>query len=177
MSKLENNSYNKEYKIPLEVTAESKPLLIANGYDTSKAIWTKIGYRTVRAIMIPVTKEQYYEYMRSLWREDKREQRFSKEEDVRKMKPISLDKMYEETGYETSDNLDLEDSVMKKMMIDELHKTLDELEEIDRMIMDMFSKGDSETVISKKVNLSQKGVNKRKNRILLNLKGKLQGLE
>ena len=117
--------------------------------------------------MIPVTEEQYYEYMRPLWREDKRQQR---------QEPMaSLDKMYEETEYEAADSdSDLEADIMKKLMIDELHKALDELEEIDRTIMDMYSHDHSEAEIGQAIGMSQKGVNKRKHKVLLKLNNRLK---
>ena len=81
MDKLQTKS-EKQYYIPLEVNETSKEFFIANGFNLStEAVWTKIGHRTVRAIMIQVTKEQYLEYMRPLWREDKQGQRASKQED------------------------------------------------------------------------------------------------
>jgi Sigma-70, region 4. len=52
---------------------------------------------------------------------------------------------------------------MKQVMIDELHKALDELEEIDRTIMEMYSHDHSEAEIGQAIGMSQKGVNKRKN--------------
>lgn len=129
MDKFENlqtNKENKKYYIPMEVTAETVKDFSINPADVE---WTRIGHRKVRVIMVPATKEQYYEYMRPLWREDKRQQR---------QEPVtSLDKMYEETEYEAADTSDLEADVMKKIMIDELHKVLDELEEIDRTIMEI----------------------------------------
>lgn len=71
MENLQTKS-EKQYYIPMEVNETSKEFFIANGFDLSTdAVWTKIGHRTVRAIMIPATKEQYLEYMRPLWREDK----------------------------------------------------------------------------------------------------------
>lgn len=71
MDKLQSKG-EKQYYIPMEVNEISKEFIIANGFNLSTdAVWTKIDHRTVRAIMIPVTKEQYLEYMRSLWREDK----------------------------------------------------------------------------------------------------------
>ena len=116
--------------------------------------------------MIPVTEEQYYEYMRPLWREDKRQQR---------QEPMaSLDKMYEETEYEAADTYDLEADVMKQMMIDELYAALDELEELDRTIMEMYSTNHSEAEIGQAVGMSQRGVGKRKQRILLKLRTRLQ---
>lgn len=104
MDNLQTKS-EKKYYIPLEVNETSKEFFIANGYNLSTdAVWTKIGHRTVRAIMIPATKEQYLEYMRPLWREDKQGQRASKQEDESKMQPVSLDQLYESTEYEVSDS-------------------------------------------------------------------------
>ena len=64
--------------------------------------------------------------------------------------------------------------VMKKMLIDELHKALDELEEIDRTIMEMYSKNHSEAEIGQAIGMSQKGVNKRKHKVLLKLNTRLK---
>lgn len=108
MENLQTKS-EKQYYIPMEVNETSKEFFIANGFDLSTdAVWTKIGHRTVRAIMIPATKEQYLEYMRPLWREDKQGKRASKQEDESKMQPVSLDQLYESTEYEVSDGVDLE---------------------------------------------------------------------
>lgn len=138
MDKFENLQTNneKQHYIPMEVTAET----IKNfGINPADVVWTRIGNRKARVIMIPVSEEQYYEYMRPLWREDKRQQR---QESV-----VSLDKLYEETEYEAADtDSDLEAEIMKKMLIDELHKALDELEEIDRTIMEMYSNNHTQTV-------------------------------
>ena len=87
----------------------------------------------------------------------------------------SLDKMYEETEYEAADiDSDLEADIMKKLMIDELHKALDKLEEIDRTIMDMYSHDHSEAEIGQAIGMSQKGVNKRKHKVLLKLNNRLK---
>ena len=89
MENLQTKS-EKQYYIPMEVNEASKDFFIANGYNLSTdAVWTKIGHRTVRAIMIPATKEQYLEYMRPLWREDKQGQRASKQEEESKMQPAT----------------------------------------------------------------------------------------
>ena len=138
-------------------------------------IWTKIGNKSVRAIMVPATEEQYYEYMRPLWREDKQNQRASKQEDEGKMKPVSLDQLYEDTEYEAVDpKTDVEATLMKRLLIAELHKALDELEEIDRTIMEMYSQDCTETQIGQAVGMSQRGVGKCKQRILLKLRTRLK---
>lgn len=166
MDKFENLQTNneKQHYIPMEVTAET---IKDFGINPADVVWTRIGNKPKRVVMIPVTEEQYYEYMRPLWREDKRQQR---------QEPMaSLDKMYEETEYEAADtDSDLEADIMKKLMIDELHKALDELEEIDRTIMDMYSHDYSEAEIGQAIGMSQKGVNKRKHKVLLKLNNRLK---
>ena len=177
MDKIQTKS-EKQYYIPMEVNETSKEFFIANGYDLSTdAVWTKIGHRTVRAIMIPATKEQYLEYMRPLWREDKQGQRASKQEDVRKMLPVSLNKLYEDAEYEMSDGVDLEEDFVKQEMLKELRAALDELEEIDRTIMEMFGDGATEKQIAEVVHLSQKGVNKRTKKVFVQLKTKLKDFD
>ena len=177
MENLQTKS-EKQYYIPMEVNEASKEIFIANGYDLSTdAVWTKIGHRTVRAIMIPATKEQYLEYMRPMWREDKQAQRASKQEDKRKMLPVSLNQLYEDTEYEMSDETNLEEDFIKQEMLKELHAALDELEEVDRTIMTMFGDGAIEKQIAEVVHLSQKGVNKRKKKVMVQLKTRLKDFE
>lgn len=163
-SKTQTSSESKQHYIPMEVTAET---IKDFGINPADVVWTRIGNKPKKVVMIPVTEEQYYEYMRPLWREDKRQQR---------QEPLaSLDKMYEETEYEAADtDSDLEADIMKKIMIDELHKALDELEEIDRTIMDMYSHDHSEAEIGQAVGMSQRGVGKRKQRILMKLNSRLK---
>ncbi|MDD2980298.1 MAG: sigma factor-like helix-turn-helix DNA-binding protein [Hespellia sp.] len=162
-SKTQTNN-EKQHYIPMEVTAET---IKDFGINPADVVWTRIGNKPKRVVMIPLTEEQYYEYMRPLWREDKRQQR---------QDPMaSLDKMYEETEYEAADtDSDLEADIMKKIMIDELHKALDELEEIDRTIMDMYSHDHSEAEIGRAIGMSQKGVNKRKHKVLMKLNNRLK---
>ena len=154
----------KHYFIPMEVTTET---IKEFGIKPEDVQWTKIGNKPVKVIMVPSTKEQYYEYMRPLWREDKRQQR---QESM-----ASLDKLYEETEHEISDkNTNIEEMLTKKFLIKELHKALNELEEIDRIIMKMYSRNCTETEIGQAVGMSQRGVGKRKQRILLKLRTRLE---
>ena len=75
MDKLKNTQANnekdenKQYYIPMEVTAET---IKDFGIDPADVVWTKIGNRKKRVVMIAATEEQYKAYMRPLWREDKR---------------------------------------------------------------------------------------------------------
>lgn len=161
---MDNLQTNKKYFIPMEVTPET---IKEFGIKSEDVQWTKIGNKPVKVIMVPSTKEQYYEYMRPLWREDKRQQR---QESM-----ASLDKLYEETEYEIADkNTNIEEMLTKKFLIKELHKALEELEEIDRIIMKMYSRNCTETEIGQAVDMSQRGVGKRKQRILLKLRIRLE---
>lgn len=169
---MDNLQTNKKYFIPMEVTQET---IKAFSIDVEEVQWSKIGNKKVKAIMVPATEEQYYAYMRPLWREDKQNQRAGKQEDESKMKPVSLDQLYEDTEYEAVDSdTDVEATLMKKLLIAELHKALDELEEIDRIIMEMYSQNCTETQIGQAVGMSQRGVGKRKQRILLKLRTRLK---
>lgn len=166
MDKFENLQTNneKQHYIPMEVTAET---IKDFGINPAEVVWTRIGNKPKKVVMIPVTEEQYKTFMRPLWREDKRQQRQG---------PMaSLDKLYEETEYEAADtDFDLEADIMKKILIDELHKALDELVEIDRTIMEMYSKNHSEAEIGQAIGMSQRGINKRKHKVLLKLNNRLK---
>lgn len=166
MDKFENlqTTNEKQYYIPMEVTAET---IKDFGINPADVVWSRVGNKPKRVIMVPVSKEQYYEFMRPLWREDKRQQR---------QEPMaSLDKMYDETEYEAADtDSDLETDIMKKVIIDALYQALDKLEEIDRTIMDMYSHDHSEAEIGRAIGMSQKGVNKRKQKIFKTLRTSLQ---
>ena len=65
---MDNLQTNKKYFIPMEVTPEIIKAFNINGEEVQ---WTKIGNKSVRVIMVPATEEQYYAYMRPLWREGK----------------------------------------------------------------------------------------------------------
>ena len=54
----------------------------------------------------------------------------------------------------------------KEELLVALRRELAKLEALDRTILEMFSQGISEAAIGHKVGLSQKGVNKRKHRLL-----------
>ena len=156
---LQTSSTETRY-IPMEVTNET---IEDFGIDKSKVEWSKIGNKRVKVIKVPATEEEYSAYMRPLWREEKRQQRHSDE--------VSSDQLYEENEYEFADpNTDIEGDFTKKELIRELRKSLAELEELDRIIIEMFAHGSSEYEIGQAVGMSQRGVGKRKQRILLKLR-------
>lgn len=124
-----NENQSKEYAIPMEVTNET---IKDYGIDPSKVVWTKIGNRKVRAFMVPCTEEQYYEYMRPLWREDKNAQNREAME--------SLEKMAEDLDFDPVGGLSTEDGVIANMvleaLIDHLNNIGSEYGDIFRLIYD-----------------------------------------
>lgn len=159
MANLQTNK-EKKYFIPMELTPET---IITEQYKDCEVRWSKIGIRRVRTILIPVTEEQYYAYMRPLWREDKRQQRHCADE-------ISADKVRDDYDLEMPDDFDLEEEVMKKELLAALRHELAALQNIDRNLLLMIANGSSEAVVGRAVGLSQKGVNKRKHRLYALLK-------
>lgn len=119
-----NEIQSKQYAIPMEVTNET---IRDFGIDPSKVVWTKIGNKKVRAFMVPCTKEQYYEYMRPLWREDKNAQNREAME--------SLEKMAEDLDFDPAADFSMEDEVMGNMVLEAL---IDHLNNIGSEYGDIF---------------------------------------
>lgn len=163
MANLQTNK-QKQYYIPLEITLET---IITEEYKDSEIQWSRIGNRRVRTILIPATKEQYYEYMRPLWREDKRQQRHGTDE-------LSADKALDDYELEVPDDFNLEEAVVKKELLAALHHELVAMQDIDRIILMMTAGGSSEAATGKAVGLSQKAVNKRKHKLYALLKEHLK---
>ena len=157
-------SNEKRFYIPLELTPET---VITEAYKDCEVRCSKIGCRKVRTILIPATKEQYYEFMRPLWREDKRQQRHSADE-------VSADKVRDDYELEVPDDLNLEEEVVKKELLAALRHELAALQDIDRTILLMLADGASEAATGKAVGLSQKAVNKRKHKLYALLKEHLK---
>lgn len=153
------------YYVPMEVTdAAIKGFRI----DPSKVKWTKIGNRRVRAVMVKTSKEVYDEYMRSLWNEDKYQQRHGNN-------MSSLDSLLSDYGIEPIDSSSsVEGEVMKREFLSILRAFLSKLEEIDRTIVLMHLRGKSERDIAPVVRMSQRGVGKRKKRLLEELQDVLK---
>lgn len=157
-------NHDKQYKIPMELTDETIKDFNINPDDV---VWWNFGEYHARAILVPATKEQYLEYMRPFWREQKWIKR-------RQSKQLTFDDLCETTLYHQSEPFSVESEVMKKILIGELGKLLEELEEIDQTIMKMYADDQNETQIASKVGMSQKGVNKRKHKIFEILRKKLK---
>ena len=146
--------------------------------------YIKVGNKQVQT-----TKEQARASMRAGWREQKvqeREQKCLTETGARCTKDCSkcdndrqsivgsLDAM-QAAGYHPVAEFDLEELVAERILFAELAKELGELDPRSRQIMEMVGLGYSEREIAPEVGLSQKGVNKLKNKIFNLLREKLQG--
>ena len=151
---------------------------------------------------IPVTDEIYYAYYQPEWAEKARRSRESRcmisgkngktkrcTEDCSKCphsrsgRPLSLEDIYERTEDTVSPDLrctdvnsDPAECVVCKEKYAALYKAINNLSEQDHKILTLFMKKYSEAKIAEEVNMSQKGVNKRKQRIFEQLHKELKGI-
>lgn len=155
----------------MEVNSEEdKVFIYANGYTPEDIVWWRIGNIAKRVVLIPCTEEQYYNYMRPIWSEMKQEERKKKHFEKYGMTQVSVEQIKEEYDLEIVDTASLEQEIMDQELLDALKVELSKLTELDQKIMALFQKGYSESAIAKKVGMSQKGVNKRKNKVIKKLK-------
>nr|DAF46074.1 MAG TPA: RNA polymerase sigma factor [Siphoviridae sp. ctm7X10] len=188
MANQEKNRVKQQYFIPLEV---KEGTIITKEYENAPRQWWKIGNRKVYAILVQVTKEQYEAYMRPEWKEDKRQQRLVEKRRKREKAqeerredqsvqewdtPVSYERLCEtEYGFpEETRQESLDEILEKEELMEALRQELAKLEALDRTILQMASNGISEAAIGREVGLSQKGVNKRKQRLLEQLREQLK---
>lgn len=140
------------------------------------------------------SKEVYDEYMRSVWREEKtleREDRCMVSNGKGKIvrctgncascehrnenSMLSIETAEENGGLNIEDKNARPDAIIEDAeLLKALWERIDELCDEDQTILKMFSNGASEREISAAVNLSQKGVNKRKKALFELLKNYLK---
>ena len=146
-------------------------------------------YINIEGQKILVSEEVYRAYKRPLWSESKRKERENKCRDEqgnrckkncsqcdkkRTRSVLSLNRFLEEDGYEPLDTVDIAELVAYGMILKELYVILAELEPENRKILLLFSIGKSEREIAKEVDLSQKGVNKRKTKLFSIVRERLE---
>ena len=156
--------------------------------NPSQQTTSTIHYVEIDGKQIPVTEEVYRAYKRPLWAEHKRKEREKRCRDVngnrcasdcsqcdkqRTGSVLSLDKLTED-GFDVPDPTDFTSHIEDEQIIEALHAALDELDPLDRQIIDLFCVGKSEREIAAVVGLSQNGVNKRKARIFAELRDHLK---
>ena len=150
----------KRWYIPMEVTDKT---VFTTEYENAPRKWSKIGNRMVRTILIPATKEQYEAYMRPQWKENKRRQRLAEKRKKREraQEEHRVDKSVK--GWDTPVSYEQLTEI-------EYRHELATWKKINRTIVMMLANGFSEADVGKTVGLSQKAVNKRKQRLYALLK-------
>ena len=141
---------------------------------------------------IPVTEDVYRADKRPAWRERKRKEREKRcviSDGRGRTKRctddcsicdkqltgsvLSLDK-FTEDGFEVTDHIDLAELVAQMLLYEELYTALEELDPVNRRIMELFSIGKSEREIAIDIGLSQKAINKRKSKLFAQLQEHLK---
>jgi len=119
-------------------------------------------YILVKGKKIMVDEETYRVYKRPVWKEKKSRQRDTADGVI----PLSLDTLMSD-GFDTSDGTDLNAVLHDKMLLDALFAALSELNPYERaLINDIFYLGKTEREIAGSLGLSQKAINKRKQKVL-----------
>ncbi|WP_392486578.1 sigma-70 family RNA polymerase sigma factor [Haloimpatiens sp. FM7315] len=188
-----NENQSKEYLVPMEVTNET---IRDFGIDPKKVVYTKIGNKNVKAIMVPVdSKAQYDEYMRPLWAEAKREERSrrctvsngkgklkrctgdcSKCERLHEGSAISLDELQSEGIEVAHTEKDTADIVIDMMLLDELTKALEELDPDSRRICELIKEGFSDRGMAAECKLPKSTLSDKKKRLLSKLQKQIDGI-
>lgn len=158
----------------------------------NKDFYDGAWHLTIDNQVIEVTEEVYRAYKQPLWAERKREERekrciisngkggtkrctadCSVCDKQRTGSVLSLDK-FTDDGFDVSDDINIADILLDKMLLEELYEALQELDPENRLIMELFSIGKSEREISANIGLSQKAINKRKAKLFEQLKERLK---
>ena len=115
---------------------------------------------------IPVTEEVYQVYMRPEWKEKKRIQRMEET-------PLSIERMLEDGVDIPYFGPTVEQIVMLKMLLEELHSALEQLVPDERALMEMVGSGASVREISRETGIPRNTVAYRKERLLSKLRDKI----
>lgn len=186
MANQKSSNDKKRFFIPFEVTKETS---ITSDYKDQPLQWLQLDARKFKGLLIPVSKEVYLEYMRPIWREDKRLQRQAENRKKREkaekagivdktIKPWDTAVSFEflcEKGFEFGGSYELEAEVCQCELYDKLHERIAALKKPDRIIALMVAEGMSEARIASVIGMSQKGINKRKHKIFNILCSQLGG--
>ena len=160
-----------EFVVTMPVTKET---ITDFGINRKDVVSRTIGNRKRRVILVQTTEEVYNDYTRALWRDDKRRLRDLKRNiQVDDWGDGSYENRHDPCGkvqIAPKADVDIEALLEKKELIAALYDCLARLEELDALIIKMYANGCSETKIGKAVGLSQKAINKRKNKILIKLR-------
>lgn len=172
----------KDYFLEIKISKEMREGL-PDSYEYVAASHQELGKQKSPCIKVEVTKEVYQAFLRPLWRDNKRVQRLVEKRKKRELAQAECRKDKSIKGVDTAVSFEgleevdygflkeqstptLETIAEKEELLQVLRQELAQLKDIDRTIVDMFSQGYSESKIASAVGLSQKGVNKRKHRVL-----------
>lgn len=187
-----NENQSKEYFIPMEVTKET---IRDFGIDPQEVVYTKIGNKNVKVIMVPASKAQYAAYMRPIWAEAKREERSrkcmvsngkgklkrctedcSKCERLHEGSVVSVDELQNE-GFEVAHNeKDPADIVIDMMLLEDLTKALEELDPDSRRICKLIGKNVSDRKMAAECNIAKSTLSDKKKRLLSKLQKRIDGI-
>lgn len=181
----------KDYFLEIKISKEMREGL-PDSYEYVAASDQELGKQKSPCIKVEVTKEVYQAFLRPLWRDNKRAQRLVEKRRKRELAQAECRKDKSIKGVDTAVSFEgleevdygflkeqstpsLETIAEKEELLRALRQELAQLKDIDRTILDMFSQGYSESKIASAVGLSQKGVNKRKHRVLDYLYERMKG--
>lgn len=181
----------KDYFLEIKISKEMREGL-PDSYEYVEATDQEPDRQKPLCIRVEVTKEVYQAFLRPLWRDNKRAQRLVEKRKKRELAKAECRKDKSIKGVDTAVSFEgleevdygfldehstpsLETIAEKEELLQALRKELAQLKDIDRTIVDMFSQGYSESKIASAVGLSQKGVNKRKHRVLDYLYERMKG--
>lgn len=130
-------------------------------------------YIEIDGQMIPVTEEVYQAYMQPEWKERKRIQRL-KWADAEST--ISIEQMLEDGVDIPLFGPTVEQIVMLKMLMEDLHRALEELAPDERTLMELLGEGWSDRQIAKKTGIPQTTVSYRRKVLLKKIRENLKNV-
>ena len=119
---------------------------------------------------VPVTEEVYQAYMQPEWKERKRWQRLREAEAEA---PLSIEQMLEDGVDVPYFGPTVEQIVMLKMVMEELHRAMEQLAPDEKALMEMIGSGIPDREISRKTGIPRSTFIHRKKMLLRDLKNKI----
>lgn len=137
------------------------------GLDISKLEQCESGKRW--KYDIPVTEDVYEAYNREYWRIKRKGNR-----DKKKFVIFSLERQSDEYQDDLQQIIDVEATVMRRLQIEAIYAIIRLMEPLNQRIILMYLQGYTESEIGEVIGVSQKAVNKRKQRIYEFIRQNLQ---
>lgn len=122
---------------------------------------------------VPVTEEVYQAYKRPAWREKKQDTKFAKDGVEA---PLSIEQMLEDGVDIPFFGPTVEQIVMLKLMMEDLHRALEELAPDEKSLMELVGDGWSDRQIAKKTGIPQTTVSYRRKALLKKIRENLKNV-